>query len=64
MIAIPKVLYQRIEEQIKRTDFSSVEDYVIFVLEEILKEENDSEATLSPEEEEMVKERLKGLGYL
>ncbi len=63
-ISIPEMLYQKIEEQIKGTEFSSVEDYVIFVLEEILKEEDDSEATLTPEEEELVKERLKGLGYL
>jgi len=64
IIYLPETLYQKIEEQIKGTEFSSVEDYVIFVLEEILKEEDDSEATLTPEEEELVKERLKGLGYL
>ena len=63
-ISIPETLYQKIEEQIKGTEFSSVEEYVIFVLEEILKEEDDSEAALTPEEEELVKERLKGLGYL
>jgi len=63
-INIPESLYQKIKEQIKGTEFSSVEDYVIFVLEEILKEEDELETSLSPEEEELVKERLKGLGYL
>ncbi len=63
-VSIPTTLYKKIEEQIEGTEFSSVEDYIIFVLEEILKEDEDSESALSPEEEELVKERLKGLGYL
>jgi len=63
-IAIPAELYAQIEERIKGTEFTSVEEYIVFVLEEILKEEDESEDILTPEEEEQVKERLKGLGYL
>ena len=62
-LELPNDLYEKIEETIKGTEFKSVEEYVIFVLEEVLKEEEESEP-LSPEEEAQVKERLKGLGYL
>jgi len=63
ILELPNDLYEKIEETIKGTEFKSVEEYVIFVLEEVLKEEEESEP-LSPEEEAQVKERLKGLGYL
>ncbi len=63
ILELPNDLYEKIEETIKGTEFKSVEEYVIFVLEEVLKEEEEAEP-LSPEEEAQVKERLKGLGYL
>jgi len=62
-LELPNDLYEKIEETIKGTEFKSVEEYVIFVLEEVLKEDEEAEP-LSPEEEAQVKERLKGLGYL
>lgn len=57
---LPTELYQKIEERVKATGFGSVDEYVIFILEEVLKEE----AGLSDEEEEEVKKRLRALGYL
>ena len=58
-------LYGRIEERVKATGFGSVDEYVTFVLEEVLKEEGEEEQrAFSEEEEEMVKKRLKALGYL
>jgi len=57
-------LYSKIKERVKATDFSSVEQYVAFVLEEIIKEEEEEEKTFSKESEEEVKKRLKALGYL
>ncbi len=56
-------LYRRIEEKVRATGFGSVEEYAIFVLEEVLKEEDD-ETVFSKEEEEEVKKRLRDLGYL
>lgn len=56
-------LYSRIEQRVRDTGFDSVEEYVTFVLEEVLKEE-DEETVFSKEEEEEVKKRLKDLGYL
>ena len=63
-VFLPTELYGRIGERVKDTGFGSVDEYVIFVLEEVLKEEEQEERALSKEEEEEVKKRLKGLGYL
>lgn len=60
---LPAELHSRIEERAKVTGFGSIDEYVIFVLEEVLKEEGEEETT-SKEEEEEVKKRLKALGYL
>ena len=57
-------LYNKIEERVRETGFSSVDEYVTFVLEEVLKEEGEGEAAFSKEEEEEVKKRLRALGYL
>ena len=57
-------LYEKIEERVKETGFSSVDEYVTFVLEEVLKEEGEEETAFSKEEEEEVKKRLRALGYL
>lgn len=57
-------LYGRIEERVKETGFGSVDEYVTFVLEEVLKEEGEGETAFSKEEEEEVKKRLRALGYL
>lgn len=62
-VFLPDDLYRRIEERVRATGFGSVEEYVTFVLEEVLKEE-DEETVFSKEEEEEVKKRLRDLGYL
>ena len=65
-VFLPALLYGRIEERVRATEFNSVEDYVTYVMEEILREEEgeEKEATFSAEEEEEVKKRLRALGYL
>ena len=63
-VPIPKSLYKKIEEEIKDSDFESVEEYVAFVLREVLSEDEEEEEDFSKEEEEQVKERLRSLGYL
>ncbi len=66
-IEIPDEIYREIERRVRESEeFESVEEYVNFVLEELLKEdeEEEEEPVMSEEEEEMVKERLRGLGYL
>jgi len=63
-VLLPAELYDRIEERAKATGFGSVEEYVSFVLEEVLKDEEEEGKAFSPEEEEEVKKRLRALGYL
>ncbi len=62
-IYIPKKLYDKIAEEVEKSqgEFKSVEEYVKFVLEELLKEE---EYAFTPEEEEEIKKRLRALGYI
>lgn len=63
-IALPAELYSRIEKRAEDTGFGSVDEYVMFVLEEILKDEGEEEQIFNKEDEEEVKKRLKALGYL
>ncbi len=62
-ISIPASLYRSIEGRIKDTGFESVDGYVTYVLREILSEDEEEE-TLTEEDEEKVKERLRSLGYM
>lgn len=62
-IGISKDLYEKIKKYIEEHGgFSSVEEFVEFVLNEVLSEEI-SEKVYSEEEEEKIKERLRALGY-
>ncbi len=65
-VYIPKDLYEEIKKHVDLSggEFKSVEEYVEFVLREIVKEEEEEEFEYTPEEEEKIKERLRGLGYL
>ncbi len=64
-VLLSSELYGWLEERVKATGFGSVDEYVKFVLEEILKEEGEEEErAFSKEEEEEVKKRLRALGYL
>jgi len=63
-VYISKELYDKIKKFIEtQGGFSSIEEFVEFVLNEVLSEETPS-YTLSKEEEEKVKERLRALGYI
>ncbi|UCH56637.1 MAG: CopG family transcriptional regulator [Candidatus Bathyarchaeota archaeon] len=59
-ISIPKELYEKIHEKISGTSFSSVEEYVVSKLEN----EFPSEPVYTKEEEELIRERLRKLGYI
>ncbi len=60
-VALPLELYSRVDKRAKATGFSSIDDYVIFVLEEVVKDEG--ETAINKEEEAEVKRRLRALGY-
>ena len=65
-VYVAKDLYDEVERRVKESggEFRSVEDYVEFVLREVLKEDENEKQVLKPEEEEKIKRRLKSLGYL
>lgn len=66
-VEIPEEIYNKIKQVVDESEeFNSVEEYITFVLEEILREdeEGEEEHVYSEEEEEEIKERLRSLGYL
>ena len=63
-VFLPAELYDRVRKRVEATGFASVDEYVVFVLSEVLREDEDEEIALSEEQEEEVKKRLKSLGYL
>ena len=67
-VSIPITLFKKIQERIQETGFSSVSEYVTYVLREIFAEEEKThqkkEQAFSPEDEKRVKDRLRALGYL
>jgi len=62
-ISIPTPLAKKIKERIKGTGFTSVSEYVTYVLREILVEKEEEEP-FTKEDEERIKARLKALGYI
>ncbi|MDH5440621.1 MAG: CopG family transcriptional regulator [Candidatus Bathyarchaeota archaeon] len=65
-VKIPRTLYDTILKRVEESqgEFKDAQEYIEFVLNEIVKEEDETETPYTPEEEEMVKKRLKKLGYL
>ena len=63
-ISIPAELYNAIHERVDGTEFKSVEEYVTFVMEEVIKDDDEEETAFTAEDEEEVKKRLRALGYL
>ena len=62
-ITIPKQLADKVKEMIENTGFNSVSSFVTYVLRQIMSEASSPEP-FSKEDEELVKNRLKALGYL
>jgi hypothetical protein len=62
-VFLPADLYSRVEERAEAAGFGSVDEYVEFVLEELIKEE-EGDAVPTEVEEKEVKKRLRDLGYL
>ena len=60
VVNIPKGLHDKIEEKISGTSFASVEEYVVRMLEN----EFPVEPVYTKEEEDLIRERLRRLGYI
>ncbi len=72
-VYLPDHVGERIEERLPQTDFESVDGYVTFVLESLLRELDEGEKTAEDvpehtvggsEDSEAVQDRLESLGYL
>ncbi|MCJ7579180.1 MAG: CopG family transcriptional regulator [Candidatus Aminicenantes bacterium] len=63
-VEIPSDLYKQIEEKIKKSEVSSVADFITKLLKDNLPIDQPETDSLSSEDEEKVKERLKALGYM
>ena len=64
-VNLPTEFYKRVKDRAAATNFESVDEYVIFVLSEVLKEDNESEKlAVDSEQEKEIKKRLRELGYL
>ena len=64
-IKIPKTLYNSIQNIIKDTGFSSVTDFIVYVLRDVISmKSEDTSALLNKDEVESIRKRLKSLGYL
>jgi len=64
-IKIPRPLYNNLKLLIEDSGFNSVNDFIVYILRDIASNSKiDTEAQLSKEEIETLKERLRNLGYL
>ena len=64
IIEIPKKLHGEIIEKAKEAGFDDTNEFILFVLEQLVTEETTTESVFTEEEEEKVKERLRALGYI
>ena len=63
-VLIPTPLYEKIKERIKGTGFTSVSNYVTYVLRELLAEKEKAEEPFTENDKEKIKDRLRALGYI
>ncbi|MBD3264621.1 MAG: CopG family transcriptional regulator [Candidatus Omnitrophica bacterium] len=64
-IKIPKILYESLKKQIEGTGFSSVTDFIVYVMRDIAASGNVREdASFTKKEILQIRARLKKLGYI
>jgi len=63
-IEIPDEIYEKIEKKLEEYGFKTVDEYVIFVLKNLLEAEQEEPRGYTEEEEEIIKKRLEDLGYM
>ena len=62
-LKIPRPLYDKIKTVIEESGFSSVNEFVVYVLRDLLSAKTLDTKELSAEEIEAIRQRLKSLGY-
>lgn len=61
-LKIPRPLYDRIKTVIEGSGFSSVNEFVVYILRDLISQSKEKR-DLSSEEIEAIRQRLKNLGY-
>jgi Arc/MetJ-type ribon-helix-helix transcriptional regulator len=62
-LKIPRPIYNKLKTIIEGSGFSSVNEFVVYVLRDLIASREDKKE-LSPSEVEAIRQRLKNLGYL
>ncbi len=62
-LKIPRPLYVRLKTIIEGSGFRSVNDFVVYVLRDLIAMKERDSADLSKEEVDVIRQRLKSLGY-
>ena len=64
-IKIPRELYETLQEMVEGTGFSSVTEFIVFVMRTLASTGKiDEDDKLTEDEVKIIKDRLKRLGYL
>ena len=63
-IKIPKPLYDNLTKIIDESGFNSVTDFIVYVLRDLVSSKSIGKESLTQDEIEMIKKRLKSLNYL
>ncbi len=63
-LKIPRPLYIKLKKIIENTGFSSVNEFVVYVLRDLAVLKKSDREDLSAEEVKLIKKRLEKLGYL
>ena len=62
-LKIPRPLYEKIKIVIEGSGFSSVNEFVVYILRDLLSVKGTIKRDLSSEEVEAIRKRLENLGY-
>jgi metal-responsive CopG/Arc/MetJ family transcriptional regulator len=62
-IKIPRPLYEKIKDIIRESGFRSVNEFIVHVLRDLVSAKADDQADLKPDEIEVIRRRLRNLGY-
>lgn len=63
-IKIPQPLYKKLKKMIKNTGFSSVTEFIVYVMRGVISGKTETEEKLTEKEVRIIKKRLKALGYI
>jgi Arc/MetJ-type ribon-helix-helix transcriptional regulator len=62
-LKIPRPLYLKIKQVIQGSGFSSVNEFVVYVLRDLMSINREEQSELTKSEMDAIKKRLKNLGY-